>query len=300
MNLDPRRLRILREVALRGTVTAAAEALGYTPSAISQQLSALERESGALLVERAGRRLRLTDAGELLVQRTEPILAALEEARAALERWRGTIAGTVRVAAAGSVARELVIPAAARLAREHLELRVLVRESDDGVLGLRLGELDVAVAHEYDHEPRTLDADLTRVELFREPMLVAAPAGRFAAPVALAELAGEVWAAEPAESACGRALRSACRIAGFEPDVRYTSTENGGVLAAVARAGAVSLLPSLGAREAPPGVEALAVAGDGAPRRAVFAAHRRGNPVRPAIALVVDHLQAGGRALTSA
>src|SRR5262249_14559526 len=101
MDLDARRLRVLREVAVRGTVTAAADSLGFTPSAISQQLSALERETGVVLLERAGRRVRLTDAGQVLVQRTEPVLAALEEAQAALEESRDSIAGGMRIAAAG-------------------------------------------------------------------------------------------------------------------------------------------------------------------------------------------------------
>lgn len=295
MNLDPRRLRVLREVALRGTITAAADALGYTPSAISQQLSALERESETRLVERAGRRVRLTEAGELLVARTEPVLTALEEAQAALERWRDTIGGELRVAATGSVARELVIPVAAALSREHSELRVTVRESDpdQAMTSLRLGELDVAVAHEYDLDPGTAPDEIERVELFTEEMRLAAPAGRLSAPVTLAQLEGEVWAAEPPETSCGRALRTACRAAGFEPDVRYVSTENGGVLSAVARAGAVTLLPGLGLLEAPGGVEILPVRDP--PRRTIFAARRRGDPVRPSVALMVERMQDAAR-----
>src|SRR5690349_4344607 len=134
MELDVRRLRVLREVALRGTVTAAAE---------SQQLSALERESGVTLLERAGRRVRLTDAGQVLVQRTEPVLAALEEARAALEESRDSIAGEMRIAAAGSIARSLVIPVAARItaARPALRTAVLECEIGDSMRELLLGHL---------------------------------------------------------------------------------------------------------------------------------------------------------------
>ena len=151
MELDVRRLRVLREVALRGTVTAAAGSLGFTPSAVSQQLSALERESGVTLLERAGRRVRLTDAGQVLVQRTEPVLAALEEAQAALEESRDSIAGELRIAAAGSIARALVIPMAARIAaaRPALRATVLECETGDGMRELLLGHLDVVVAHEY-------------------------------------------------------------------------------------------------------------------------------------------------------
>src|SRR5438128_504007 len=147
MELDARRLRVLREVALRGTITAAAGTLGFTPSAVSQQLSALERESGTALLERTGRQVRLTDAGRL------------------------------RVAASGSVARALVIPVAAALADECRELRVTVLEfePEDSLRELRLGALDLVVAHEYDHDRRPPAPDLVRVDLFEEDLLLAAP-----------------------------------------------------------------------------------------------------------------------------
>jgi DNA-binding transcriptional LysR family regulator len=300
MKLDPRRLRVLREIALRGTVTATADALGYTPSAISQQLRALERETETGLIERRGRSVRLTEAGRLLVARTEPVLTALEEARAALEEWHTTITGELVVAASGSVAARLVNPVAAELARAHPRLRVTVRESEGerSVLALRLGDLDVLVAHEYVHEPLPPDEHVVRVPLFSEEMLIVAPTGRLRAPVALAELAGEVWVAEPPESSCGHALRSACRAAGFEPDVRYTSSETSVVLATVASTGAVSLVPRLGLAAPPAGVEALRLR-DAPPRRRVFAAHRPAKPLRPSLALMLEGLRAAADAVAS-
>lgn len=299
MDLDVRRLRVLREVALRGTVTAAAEALGYTPSAISQQLSALERECATALLERAGRRIRLTEAGRLLVSRTEPVLAALEEARAALEQARDTVAGDLRVAASGSVARALVIPVAAALSAENARLRVTVdeHETDAGLRELRLGSLDVVVAHEYDQDRLPSEPDIARFSLFTEEMFVAAPSGRFTGPVAIAGLAQEIWAAEPPGSTCGRAARAACRAAGFEPDVRYVSSEPGIVLSAVQAAGAVSLMPRLALADPPRGVDILPVTGPGA-RRAVFAARRRGSASRPGIVLLLSRLRSAARALT--
>ena len=300
MDLDVRRLRVLREVALRGTLAAAAESLGFTPSAISQQLSTLQRESGAALLERRGGRVRLTQAGQVLVERTEPVLIALDEARAALEESRGTVAGELRVAAAGSVARALVIPVLAQVARAspRLHVELLQYEPDDSLREVRLGELDVVVAHEYEHERRPTQRGLVRVALFAEDLQVVAPAGRFAAPVTLPDLASEVWAAEPPDSACGRALRSACRAAGFEPDVRYNSSESAAVFSAVACAGAVSLVPSLSCTNHPPGVVIVPLAG--APtRRFVFAAHRPGNPVRPSIRLMIDGLKQATRDITT-
>src|SRR5215467_2291761 len=298
MELDVRRLRVLREVALRGTVTAAAESLGFTPSAVSQQLSALERESGVTLLERAGRRVRLTDAGQVLVQRTEPVLAALEEAQAALEKSRDSIAGEMRIAAAGSIARALVIPVAARIAaaRPALRATVLECETADALRELLLGHLDVVIAHEYSGSQGRPPDGAARVDLFTEDMCVAAPAGRHAAPVDLAVLAGAVWAAEPPQSTCGRATRAACRAAGFDPDIRYVSSEPGVLLSAVCCAGAVALLPRLAVAEPPPGVDVLPLAGAGI-RRLVYAAHRRGSAGRPGVALVLAHLRAAAAEL---
>jgi len=298
MELDVRRLRVLREVALRGTVTAAAESLGFTPSAVSQQLSALERESGVTLLERAGRRVRLTDAGQVLVQRTEPVLAALEEAQAALEESRDSLAGELRIAAAGSIARTLVIPVAAKIAvaRPALRVTVLECEAGDSMRELRLGHLDVVVAHEYSSGPHQPPEGAARVNLFTEQMCVAAPTGRYAAPADLAALAGEVWAAEPPQSTCGRATRAACRAAGFDPDIRYVSSEPGVLLSAVRCAGAVALLPRLALEGPPPGVDVLPVAGAGV-RRVVYAAHRRGSAGRPGIALVLARLEAAAAEL---
>ena len=151
MDLDVRRLRILREVAVRGTITAAAESLGFTPSAISQQLTALERESGTVLLERVGRRVRLTNAGQVLVGRTEPVLAALEEARAALEKSRDAIAGELRVAASGSVARALVIPVAAAITATRPRLHS-VRDP------VRLGWKPVVVVEHYRVDANAITA----------------------------------------------------------------------------------------------------------------------------------------------
>jgi DNA-binding transcriptional LysR family regulator len=298
MDLDVRRLRLLREVALRGTIAAAAASLGYTPSAVSQQLSALERESGSVLLERHGRRVRLTDAGRLLVERTGAVLVALEEAGNALEASRRSVGGDLRLAASGSLARALVVPVMAEVARDWPELRVTLLEYEPGdtLQELRLGEIDLVVAHEYDHAPLRPQPDLVRVELFAEDMLVAAPRGRFVGPVALADLRHEIWAADPSGNSCGRAMRAACRTVGFEPEVRYNSSEFAVLLSAVAHAGAVALLPELAFTQAPPEIDVLDVI-DVPTRRLVFGARRRGNPARPSVGLLLDRLTAAGRAV---
>src|ERR671915_1611622 len=122
--LDVRRLRVLRELAARGTIAATAEALGYTAPAVSQQLATLEREAGVALLERNGRRRRLTPAGEELVARTEGILRELEAAEAALERTTTQVAGVLRCAAFSSAHRALLPPAIAALAARHRDLRI--------------------------------------------------------------------------------------------------------------------------------------------------------------------------------
>lgn len=289
MDLDVRRLRVLREVAVRGTVVAAASSLGFTPSAISQQLAALERECGMKLLERDGRRLRLTDAGRLLVERTDAVLTALEEAAGALEASRTTVTGEVRVSAPASVASALVIPVVAQLAAEVPELRIMLTDDGhaDGVRELRLGGLDVVVMHEYDHARVAPTPDLLRVDLFSEEMLIAFPADRYATS-SLADLAAERWATEPADSWCGAAVREACRAVGFEPDIRVTSTEFSVLLRAVA-AGAVALVPQLAVFSAPPGVQLLPVVGVDT-RRHVFLCHRRGSAKRASITVLLDRL----------
>lgn len=292
MDLDIRRLRVLREVALRGTIASAADSLGFTPSAISQQLSALERESGSVLLERTGRSVRLTDAGQVLVARTEPVLVALEEAKAALEESRTTIAGELHLAASGSLARAFVVPVIAEVAHKYPKLKItlLEFEADESLRELRLGQLDLVVTHEYDHERRPPEPELVRIDLFAEDMLVAAPAGLFKGPVALADLKDEIWAADPPYNSCGRAVRSACRAVGFEPDVRYNSNEYSVLLAAVVQGGAVALMPRLGFTDAPAEVDILPVA-DLPTRRLVFAARRRGDPPRPGVTTMLDQLQ---------
>jgi len=290
MVLDVRRLRVLREVARRGTIVAAADALGYTPSALSQQLSTLEREAGVAVLERTGRNVRLTDEGETLVRHADLILAELERAEVAIELGRSAVRGRVRVAAFSSVTSAILAPAVARLGETHSDLEVAITESDptEALHDLRLGELDLVVAHEYDHMLVAPDPEICRRDLFTEDMLIAAPVGRFAdgEAVALSALAGEVWAAAPARSDCGTAVREACRAEGFEPNVRYEFTEFAVVLHLIAAGMAVAMLPRLAFTEPITGYAVHPVATGGF-RRRIFAASRIGNKDRPAVQAVL-------------
>ena len=165
--LDVRRLRVLRELAARGTIAATADALGYTAPAVSQQLAALEREAGVALLEKNGRGRRLTPAGEDLVARTEGILRQLEAAEAALERTTTHVAGVLRCAAFASAHRILLPRAIAALAAGHPDLRVTTRdmEPEESLPALKLGELDVVLAQEYAFAPNPADPALERTDL---------------------------------------------------------------------------------------------------------------------------------------
>jgi DNA-binding transcriptional LysR family regulator len=290
--LEVRRLRILREVAVRGTIRAAAEALHLTGPAVSQQLAALEREAGVTLLEREGRSVRLTAAALTLVAHAETILAQLEAAEADLAAGEGRFGGELRLGAFPSFAVRLG-PLVRDLAQAMPHVRIGVRELEpEAALDrLRVGELDVAVAHEYDHVPRRGDDSLHATSLFSEPLLLALPAGHPLAggPVALADLAGHPgWIAPPEGLTCHQEVLRMCAAAGFAPRIASLAYGYDVTLALVA-AGGVALVPELAVAAAPDGV-VLREPSDVAGRRHVFAAVRRGSAHRPSIARALDGL----------
>ncbi|MCF2530742.1 LysR family transcriptional regulator [Yinghuangia soli] len=175
--LDVRRLRLLRELAHRGTIAAVADALAFTPSAVSQQLSALEREAGLPLLERTGRSVALTPAGAALAAHAEAVLARLEEAETDLAARRGAPAGPLRIGTFSSGARSLLPDALARLAAEHPALEPRVAELDpvEAADRLRAGELDVALLHRYDFAPRISVPGVQSRALFTEALHLAEP-----------------------------------------------------------------------------------------------------------------------------
>ena len=242
-------MRVLRELAERGTIAATARALAFTPSAISQQLAALEREAGVALLDRRGGRVRLTEPGRRLVARTEAILAELEAASAELAAVAAEVTGDVHVAAFPSAERALLAPAVAALARRHpdVEVRTTELEPELSLPALRLGDVDLAIAHEDTSRPAPRDGRLERVDLLEEPLRVVLPAGHpaDAEAVALERLAGERWVATPPGTACRAMVDRACGAAGYVPDVPFQANEFA-VLAAFVTAGlGVALIPEL-------------------------------------------------------
>ena len=289
--LDLRKLRLLRELADRGTIAAVAQALDYTPSAVSQQLSALEREVGAPLLEKAGRRLRLTDAGLALVEHASALLARAEQAEAELERLQGELRGTVRIAAFQTAALAFLPDLLRRVAERHpgLRLEYVEDEPENALPALALGEIDLVVAEEYSHAPRPRHAGLVREPLRDDQILVAlAPAHPLARRrrVPLAALAGERWAVPRAGTGFAGMVVHSCRsLGGFDPDIRHRSNDLRILVALVGSGDAVALVPALGHQEAAPGVELREIA-ERHVRRSVFSAHRRAAGERPTVAAV--------------
>ncbi|TMS00472.1 LysR family transcriptional regulator [Nonomuraea basaltis] len=275
--LDPRKLHLLRELAMRGTIAAVAEAVTFTPSAVSQQLSALEREAGVPLLERTGRTVTLTPAGHLLVEHAQAVLEQLERASAALAAARGGPSGPLRIGAFPTAARVL-LPSALRLTGAHPGLEPMVAEIDpaDVSAALRAGELDVALVHEYDFVPPVTDPSIETEPLFSEPMYLTNRAS-------IAAARDDVWITNKPGTLCHTMAIRACQAAGFEPRVRHHIDDFDTVLALAAADQGVALVPHLAATAPPPGVALTRLPLS----RRTLAAFRRGYGEHPAIRAAV-------------
>jgi DNA-binding transcriptional LysR family regulator len=242
---------MLRELEERGTLGAVAVALGYTPSAVSQQLAVLEREAGMRLLEKAGRGVQLTDAGRLLAQHAGVLLAAAEAARADLASLAGDVRGTVRAGGLQSATRRVLIPAVARMQVDHPGVRVEISELEleQALPELRLGTLDLVISDEYDGHPRPRPAGLRFEVLLEEPLKLVLRAGHPRAgnggPVAVAALREEVWVAAAAGTGHHALVVGTCRSLGFDPDLRHRSNDGDVQLELVRATGAVALMPAL-------------------------------------------------------
>jgi DNA-binding transcriptional LysR family regulator len=291
--LDVKRLRVLREVAARGTLAAAAEALAFTPSAVSQQISALEREAGVPLLLRAGRGVRLTDAATRLVAHAEDVLAALERAEADLAGEAGRVHGTVTIGAFPTAARGLLPPALARLRGQAPDLRTLMHELEphESLPALRLGELDAAVVHEYDLLPRRAERGTRFTHLIDDPMLLALPPGHpaVAEQVRLADLMNERWIGGQPDTSCYAIVLRACALAGYAAEIDFHSNDFSVVLALVEAGLGVAIVPELALR----GVTTRAVlrpVAEMSLSRRISAAVRVGMTDHPAVRALVDAL----------
>jgi DNA-binding transcriptional LysR family regulator len=297
--LDVTRLRVLVTVARLGSVTAAARELQYAQPSVSHHLARLEAETGSQLTQRVGRGIRLTDAGQMLAERGEEILARLDAAESELASYVGLRAGRVRLAAFPSALSTLVPQAAATLRAEHpeIELRFTEAEPPEAVRMLRSGDVDAALLFSYDDATGgppegEEEGGLRRVAILHEPTYLIARKGTRGRR--LADHARQSWITGCER--CRAHLLRACDRAGFTPDVGITTDDYVAVQSFVAAGLGVATLPALAlAAHRHPGIRATLLAGDG---RRVFAAVHGQAPDPPATAALLAHLVVAGRATT--
>ena len=292
--IDLGRLRALHAVASYGTVLAAGEALHCTPSAVSQQLAKLERETGATLVEKDGRRLRLTEAGRVLAGHAERVLASVDEAEAALAAHRDTVVGRLEVAAFATACRALLPYALHRLATEHPQLTTGLVEVNphEGLDMLRRGHVDLALLDDWPEVALRYPPGVTHVELGRAVADLVVPDGhRFAAgrEVRLAQLRDERWIAAKAGDICHEWLIRV--VPGVRPDFHVGEFET--QLTLIAAGLGIAVIPRLARPPLPAGVRVVPVRPG--PARRVVVAWREASAARPAVPAAVAVLREAWR-----
>ncbi len=303
--IDPRRLRVLRALADHGTVTAAAGALYLSPSAVSQQLAALEAETGHALLERRGRTVRLTAAGTVLARHATEISAQLERAEADLAACSTGLVGEVAVAAFATSITEVVAPAVAALRQRAPQVRVRVKDAE-GHASARLlidGEVDIAVAVEHRDSLAPGDGQLLYAPLYAEPFDAVLPPGHRLADapeVDLADLRDDLWITPWPGNPVHEAVLRACEEARFQPRVECLSDDFSAVCALVAVGAGVALVPRSALHGIRPALTPAVrpVRGPG-PTRRVFTAVRRGSEGHPLLRLALAELRERAAALSA-
>jgi DNA-binding transcriptional LysR family regulator len=292
--LDPRRMEILREVAARGSFSAAAQALWTTQPAVSRQIAALEREAGARLVERRARGVRLTEAGRILVGHAEAIKGHLTAARDALDALEGLRAGRLRLATFPTAGSTLVLEAVTRFHERHprVELSVAEALAEPSLGRLRAGEVEIAVVFD-SGAGAGVDDGIERVHLFTEEMQVGLPrshrlAGR--KRLRLAELADEPWLQGTQGGTSGLVYR-ACIAAGFEPRITCEADDTLMIGGLVAAGVGLTFVSRLALEHHRSGLAVVPL--DDPPSRRVYAALLPGHRA-PAVAAMLEFLVAAG------
>src|SRR5689334_19348468 len=289
--LDLGRMKALHAVAVHGTVGAAAEVLGYTPSAVSQQITKLERETRTTLLERRGRGVRLTDAALLLADTAGQVLKLVEEAEVALEEQRGAAIGRLCIGSFATAARGLLPEVLARLIEQHPALDVRLSEIDppQAIEAVARGELDMAIVHDWQNTPLPLPESLSRAFIFSDVAEVLIPAANplsrkeFLEP---ADLAGQRWMSQSEGSICFDWLVRTFRGAGIEPELAYKINEYDTQFALLAKGIGVALIPRLGRGEVPGNVRVVPLRPT--PTRRLYAVWRTQASRRPAITAALD------------
>ena len=290
MELSLRRLRTLREVARQGGVNAAAATLHFSPSAVSQQLEALSAEVGAPVLERVGRGVRLTEVGRVLTEHAEILLAAERRACAAVEGARRSLSAHLTVGVFAAAAAGLLPTVIDDLATRHPGITLASTEADgeDVVADVRHGHLDLALLLDYPDAPEPWKADLRVVPLGQDQIHLAVPAGSsYGAGTDLGALAREDWILSGTDTYWGRAIRTACRRAGFDPHIRHHVDSSATALAMVAAGLGVTLVSDSGRTFCPPsGVAVVPLAKPLS--RTILLAHLPHTGERPTARAVID------------
>jgi DNA-binding transcriptional LysR family regulator len=280
------RLRVLDAVASYGSITAAAEALHVTTSAVSQQLAKLEREAGTQLVQRSGRGIRLTEAAELLAGHAASILSLAERAQADIDAYSGTVTGRLIIASLPTASRGLAAPALRLLRNSHPDLGVSLTEADSGeaIELVERGGADLAIVHDWTNAPLPVPEGLARTLLLEDVADIAVPAAH---PLAgrpgadLAEFGPGPWICGVPGTSCHDWLSFTLRSQQAEPVFAHTANEYATQLALVAAGLGIAVMPRLGREPVPEGVGMVTVLP--ALRRRIYAMWREASARRPAI-----------------
>lgn len=301
--IDLRRLRVLRLLDEHGTVSAAATALHLTPSAVSQQIAGLARETGVQLLEKRGRGVRLTPRARRLLEHAAVIEEQLQAARADLASWDAGDTGHVGVASLSTGITAIVAPALKSLRHSHPRLTVNVTESEPPQLftALDLGDVDIAVTVHHTPGPAITDPRYHRVDLLVDPLDAVLPQDHPRADargVRLTDLADQPWVSGYSGGSCARLTEAVCASAGFTPDVRHHVGDWVALAALVASGAGVALVPRVAQPLAVDGLAVVPVLGAPAARH-FYAAVRAGSQTDPAIALVLERLEQAADRWTS-
>jgi DNA-binding transcriptional LysR family regulator len=299
--LNVARLRVLKEVAYRGSISAAAEALSYTQSAISQQVATLEAETGMKLLERHPRGVSLTAAGQTLVGHAEGILSRLDAAEAALAEISGLRGGRLRMASFPTAGATLMPLAIANFRAAYPEVELTLAEAEPEILAprLRAAELDIALLFEFPDES-PLGGELARTTLLEDPLYAVLPREHRLAHgerVRLEDLREEAWIQTSHASTCARHVVRCCHAAGFEPRVSFESDDYQTVQGLVAAGVGVALIPGLALSVVREDV-AIRPVSPAPPVREVIAAVPAGARLVPAAPAMLGLLEAAAARLT--
>jgi DNA-binding transcriptional LysR family regulator len=297
--LNVQRLTIFREVANRRSFSAAADALSYSQSAVSQAVATLESELGVTLIERDRRGVRPTAAGAALVGHADGVLARLEAAEAEIAAIAGLRAGRLRIASFPTAGATLMPVAIASFRAAHPSVTVSLAEGEPSeiVPRLRAGEFDLVLIYEFSGTSEKVGSGIRRARLLEDPMQVALPTGHPLADeprLRLEDLREQSWVQTSAHSPCARHVLRCCHAAGFEPTVSFESDDYQTVQGLVAAGLGVALIPQLALSSVRDDISIRALEPP-VPLRTIFAATPRGEAVMPAVATMLDVLRTTAR-----